>query len=94
MTATETELSGFLQSPASDSVHDRCRQLESIFTYLLVGEPYLFGREAYASELTLHFGTERGYGHPKLKGKTRGTHVLSLRASAWLLKSGTRPAFI
>ena len=58
------------------------------------GLPYLFARSSYGDELTLHFGTERGYNHPKLSGKVRGTHVLNVRGSAWLLRSGIKPVMV
>ena len=60
----------------------------------LVGRPYLFSRGAYQSELTVHFGDRRSYSNPKMSGHTRGTHVLSLRASAWVLQSGVRPVMV
>ena len=56
----------------------------------MVGLPYLFARSTHANELTLHFGAERPHTHPKLAGKVRGTHVLSVRGSAWLLHSGVK----
>lgn len=68
--------------------------LGQVVTYLLTGVPYLYGRQSYGNEMVLHFGTNRGYGSPKMAGKSRGTHVLSLRGSAWMLKSGSRPAYV
>lgn len=58
------------------------------------GLPYLFARMSYGNELTLHFGEQRGYTSPKLAGKNRGTHVLSVRGSAWLLISGVSPLMV
>lgn len=66
-------------------------QINSELASALGGLPYLFARSSYANELTLHFGTERGHVSPKLAGKVRGTHVLSVRGSAWLLQSGVTP---
>lgn len=63
-------------------------------THTLRDLPYLFARSTYGNELTLHFGKERGFDHPKLQGKIRGSHVLSVRGSAWMLRSGIRPVVI
>jgi hypothetical protein len=60
----------------------------------LIDLPYLFSRLTYADELTIHFGEERKHNHPKLADKVRGTHVLSLRGSAWLLRSGVKSIVI
>jgi hypothetical protein len=61
---------------------------------VLMGEPFQFARVSYGDELTLHFGDLRPALSPKLKGKMYGAYVLGLRASAWLLKSGTVPVVI
>jgi len=68
--------------------------LKADLAVTLQGLPYLFARSGYGNELTLHFGTERDYAHPKLTGKIRGTHILSVRGSAWLLRSGIQPVMI
>ena len=60
----------------------------------IVGRPYLFSRAAYQNELTVHFGERRPYSSPKMAGQTRGTHVLSVRASAWALQSGVRSVIV
>lgn len=54
----------------------------------LVGEPFLFAAESYGDEMRLHFGTAVARKSPKLAGKPRGSYVLSLRASAWVVKPG------
>src|SRR5438034_2444394 len=56
----------------------------------LVGQPFLLLRPTYADELTLHFGAPRESLSPKLGNKVRGTYVLALRGSFWLLFSGPR----
>ena len=68
--------------------------IRDTLTKWLVGRPYLFSREAYQAELTVHFGDRRPYSSPKMADKSRGTHVLSVRASAWMLQSGTRPVMV
>lgn len=69
-------------------------RLDSELADALGGLRYLFARLVYADELTLHFGSERAHTSPKLAGKLRGTHVLSVRGSAWLLQSGVRPVMV
>lgn len=61
---------------------------------VLTGLPYLFARSSHGNELTLHFGVERSHASPRLAGKIRGTHVLSVRGSAWTLKSGIKRVMI
>ena len=68
--------------------------IRDTLTEWLVGQPYLFSRAAYQNELTVHFGDRRSYSNAKMSGQTRGTHVLSLRASAWVLQSGVRPVMV
>jgi hypothetical protein len=55
----------------------------------LVGEPFRFARVSYGDELTLHFGELRPARSPKLKNKTYGAYILGVRASPWILKSGS-----
>jgi hypothetical protein len=69
-------------------------KLNSELANKIGGLPYLFARMSYGNELTIHFGSERGHTSPKLSGKVRGTHVLSVRGSAWLLASGIRPVVV
>ncbi len=70
--------------PASDD-------LSGLWTYLqqLVGQPFLFFRQSYGDELTLHLGTPREPMSPKLRRRNRGSYVLTLRGSIWSLLSGT-----
>ena len=51
----------------------------------LVGEPFLFFRESYAGELTMHFGMPKQRNSPKLKNRVRGSYVLTLRGSLWMM---------
>ena len=57
------------------------------YLFQLMGEPFLFARESYGGELTLHFGQEVEL--PPFRGRrlTEGTHILNLRASVWAGKS-------
>jgi hypothetical protein len=67
--------------------------LPGLSAYLaqLVGEPFRFARVSYGDELTLHFGALRPARSPRLKNHLYGSYVLGLRASPWVLKSGTVP---
>jgi hypothetical protein len=62
-----------------------------LWTYLqqLIGQPFLFFRQSYGEELTLHLGTPRESGAPKLRRRIRGSYVLTLRGSIWSLLSAT-----
>jgi hypothetical protein len=68
-----------------------CGDLSGLWSYLqqLVGQPFLFFRESYGDELTLHLGTPREPASPKLRLRIRGSYVLTLRGSIWSILSGT-----
>jgi hypothetical protein len=74
----------------------RSADLSGLLAYLapLVGEPYRFVRVSYGDELTLHFGDLEPARQPKLKGKLYGAYILGMRASPWVLKSGTEPVVV
>lgn len=82
-----------LGSPGGVS-RDALEHVRALLAVAIHGLPYLFARSSYGGELTLHFGAQRGYSHPKLQGETRGTYVLSVRGSAWLLTSGVQPIMV
>lgn len=86
---TVTNTSSVSASPEGD-----LSVIRDTLTKWLVGRPYLFSRAAYQNELTVHFGERRSYSSRKMSEQTRGTHVLSLRASAWVLQSGVRPVMV
>lgn len=90
MTVTENDVTGLLTAGERSSPDELRRLLD----YLLVGKPYLFGRQTYGDELTFHFGKLQPYTHPKLAGKSRGTHVLTTRGSAWRLTSAGRRSVV
>lgn len=68
--------------------------LAGLWVYLqqIVGEPFLFLRQTYGGELTLHLGTAREATSPKLRHRTRGSYVLTLRASNWSFVTGSQLA--
>jgi hypothetical protein len=73
---------------------DLLRELESHLAKELVGLRYLFSQMSRLDSLIVHFGEETMHNHPRLYHKRRGTFVLCLRGSAWLLRSGTKPIVI
>lgn len=60
----------------------------------LVGEPFLLLRFSYGDELALHFGKAREYDSPRMKHRVKGSHILGMRASKWLLKSSSPPVLV
>jgi hypothetical protein len=68
--------------------------LAGLWVYLqqIVGEPFLILRETYGGELTLHLGAAREAASPKLRHRTRGSYVLTLRASNWSFVTGSQLA--
>jgi hypothetical protein len=60
----------------------------------LIGERFRFVRFTYGDESTLHFGDLEPARHPKLKGKLYGAFMAGLRASPWILKSGSVPLVV
>lgn len=69
-------------------------KLNVAIVHSLIGEPYLFSRHSYGEEMTWHFGVQRPYQSKRMIGKSRGTHVLSSRASGWIMKSLRPPAYV
>jgi hypothetical protein len=61
-----------------------------VYLQQIVGEPFLFLRQSYGDELTLHLGTPCEAASPKLRRRLRGSYVLSLRASSWRFVSGSQ----
>ncbi|HET6575145.1 MAG TPA: hypothetical protein VFG68_16175 [Fimbriiglobus sp.] len=57
----------------------------------IVGQPFLFFRETYGDELTIHFGALKEVMSPKLRKRQRGSYVLTLRGSVWKIEGGATP---
>lgn len=72
------------REPASNDI-------AGLWTYLqqLVGHSFLYFRQSYGDELTLHLGTPRESASPKLRRRIRGSYVLTFRGSVWSLLSET-----
>ena len=60
----------------------------------LVGQPFLHFRFSYCDELTVHFGEAKAYSSPRMKHLTKGSYVLTLRASDWYLTAAGRPVLL
>ena len=60
----------------------------------LVGEPFLFFRESYGQELTVHFGALTQRKSSKLKDPMRGAYVLTVRGSMWMIVAAEEKALI
>lgn len=69
-------------------------KLNVALAHSIFGEPFLFCQHSYNDELTLHFGSLRPYKSKRMEGKSRGTHVISVRASGWLIKSTAVPGYV
>ncbi|MEX0718578.1 MAG: hypothetical protein WD066_18440 [Planctomycetaceae bacterium] len=65
--------------------------LSGLQAYLaqLIGQPFRFMRVSYGDELTLHLGDLRPGRSPKRSHALYGACIIGLRASSWILKSGT-----
>jgi hypothetical protein len=69
------------------------RELHSLLRQLM-GQPFLFFRVSYGDELTLHLGEARSYSHPRMKGRLKGSYILSARASHWYLRPDSEPSML
>jgi len=72
-----------------ESSEDR-RELQSLLRQVL-GQPFLFFRVSYGDELTVHLGEARNHSHPKMKGRRKGSYIISARASCWYLRPNLNP---
>jgi len=71
-------------------------EISGLWTYLqqIVGQPFLFFRQVYAEELTLHLGPPIESASVKLRRRVRGSYVLTLRGSIWALVSGPQHSLV
>jgi hypothetical protein len=56
----------------------------------LIGQPFHFFRVSYGDEMRLHLGTLQSYSNPRLRGRMKGSYILSARASSWIVFSAPR----
>lgn len=61
---------------------------------LLANQPFLKFRVSYGDELHIHLGGERFCKYPRGRGTVMGTYVVTTRASAWSLLSGTHSVLL
>jgi len=66
----------------------------SAYLQQVIGQPFVFFRESYGDELTMHLGTPVTVQppNPKLKARTESSYVLTFRGSAWWIASGPETA--
>jgi hypothetical protein len=79
-----------------DDVQPLSEDLDELRSLLgrLVGKPFLFLRASYGDELTLHLGEAMTYPNPRMKGCKKGSYIVALRASTWVLESGLQPGLV
>jgi hypothetical protein len=82
-----------LDFKAIQALSDDPRELHSLLRQLM-GQPFLFFRVSYGDELTLHLGEAKGYSHPRMKGRHKGSYILGARASHWYLRPDSEPVML
>lgn len=65
-----------------------------LYLQQLVGQPFLFFRESYGEELTLHLGSPQERASPRLKYRLRGSYVLTVRGSLWMMIAAEKGVLI
>jgi hypothetical protein len=70
-------------------VRYNCQDLSDLRSLLkqLVGQQFRFFKIAYGDELRLHLGAIQKYSNPRMKSRARGSYVIAVRASSWLVYS-------
>jgi hypothetical protein len=86
-------ISSFNLLSIQKSVEDDLTGL-GMYLQQLVGEPFLFFRESYGGELTIHFGIPKERKSPKLKNRVRGSYVLSVRGSLWMMVAAEKGTLV
>jgi hypothetical protein len=56
-----------------------------LYLQQIVGQPFLFFRESYGDELTIHLGDLKERKSPRLKDRARGSYVVTVRGSLWTM---------
>ncbi len=56
----------------------------------LVGQPFRFFRISHGDELRLHLGELRESPNPRMRGRSKGSHVIATRASSWIIYSARK----
>lgn len=71
-------------------------ELDTLKLYLqqIVGQPFLFFRESYGDELTIHLGHPKERKSPRLKNRVRGSYVVTVRGSLWMMVAAEKGMLI
>lgn len=56
-----------------------------LYLQQIVGQPFLFFRESYGDELTIHLGHPKERKSLRLKNRVRGSYVVTVRGSLWTM---------
>ncbi len=72
-----------------DDIQLRSEDQDELASFLrqLIGKPFLFFRESYGEELTLHLGERIPYKNSKMSKHQRGSYLIAAKASAWIVAS-------
>jgi hypothetical protein len=71
-------------------------ELGALKLYLqqIVGQPFLFFRESYGDELTIHLGHSKERESPRLENRARGSYVVTVRGSLWTMVAAEKGMLI
>lgn len=65
-----------------------------LYLQQIVGQPFLFFRESYGDELTIHLGHPKERKSPRLKNRVRGSYVVTVRGSLWTMVAADKGILI
>lgn len=65
-----------------------------LYLQQIVGQPFLFFRESYGDELTIHLGHPKERQSPRLKNRVRGSYVVTVRGSLWTMVAAEKGMLI
>src|SRR5438105_14398064 len=65
-----------------------------LYLQQIVGQPFLFFRESYGEELTIHLGHPEERQSPRLKNRVRGSYVVTVRGSLWTMVAAEKGMLI
>jgi hypothetical protein len=66
----------------------------NLYLQQIVGQPFLFFRESYGHELTIHLGHPKERKSPRLQNRVRGSYVLTVRGSLWTMVAAEKGVLI
>lgn len=65
-----------------------------LYLQQILGQPFLFFRESYGDELTIHLGHPNERKSPRLKNRVRGSYVVTVRGSLWTMVAAEKGMLI